>query len=96
MEIFSVIFNFILHIDVHLGEIIARYGILSYGIIFAIIFAETGLVFTPLLPEIRFFSRLELFRQPVLLILRFCFYRFGPPPFGRYGKLLVGHYFGRR
>ena len=50
MEIFSVIFNFILHIDVHLGEIIAHYGILSYGIIFAIIFAETGLVFTPLLP----------------------------------------------
>ncbi len=44
------LFDFILNIDVHLGEIIVRYGALSYGIIFAIIFAETGLVFTPFLP----------------------------------------------
>ena len=42
--------DFILHIDVHLGEIIANYGSLTYGILFAIIFAETGLVFTPFLP----------------------------------------------
>ena len=39
-----------MHIDVHLGEIIAVYGYLTYGIIFVIIFIETGLVFTPFLP----------------------------------------------
>jgi membrane-associated protein len=39
-----------MHIDVHLGEIIARYGELTYIILFAIIFAETGFVFTPFLP----------------------------------------------
>ena len=42
--------DFILHVDVHLGEIIANYGSLTYGILFAIIFAETGFVFTPFLP----------------------------------------------
>ena len=50
MEIFAGIFDFILHIDIHLGEIIASYGALSYVILFVIIFAETGLVFTPFLP----------------------------------------------
>ena len=74
MEIFSVIFNFILHIDIHLGEIIARYGVLSYGIIFAIIFAETGLVFTPLLPgdsllfAVGAFSATGFFNIEILLL----------------------------
>jgi len=44
------IIDFILNIDVHLGEIIITYGKLTYGILFAIIFAETGFVFTPFLP----------------------------------------------
>ncbi len=50
MDLISYIFNFILHIDTHLGEIIIQYGALSYTILFAIIFAETGLVFIPFLP----------------------------------------------
>ncbi|MBI5701349.1 DedA family protein [Candidatus Saganbacteria bacterium] len=50
MEIFSSLLNFILHIDAHLGEIIKAYGAFSYAILFAIVFAETGLVFTPFLP----------------------------------------------
>lgn len=50
MEIVTAIFDFILHIDVHLGGIIAQYGAVSYAILFAILFAETGLVFTPFLP----------------------------------------------
>jgi membrane-associated protein len=44
------IIDFILHVDVHLGKIIADYGILTYGILFSIIFAETGFVVTPFLP----------------------------------------------
>lgn len=44
------VLNFILHIDKHLLEIVNNYGILSYVIIFGIIFAETGFVFTPFLP----------------------------------------------
>jgi len=50
MELLSTIFDFILHIDVHLGAIIASYGVLTYGILFVIIFVETGLVFVPFLP----------------------------------------------
>jgi len=44
------IIDFLLNVDVHLGEIIVEYGKLTYGILFAIIFAETGFVFTPFLP----------------------------------------------
>jgi membrane-associated protein len=50
MEILTGIISFILHIDTHLGEIIRQYGAYSYGILFVIIFAETGFVFTPFLP----------------------------------------------
>jgi len=43
-------FNFILHIDKYLSTIIQTYDAWSYGIIALIIFLETGLVLTPLLP----------------------------------------------
>lgn len=42
--------DFLLHADVHLRELIHQYGNTTYGILFAIIFAETGLVVTPFLP----------------------------------------------
>ncbi len=42
--------DFFLHLDRHLGEIIAEYGLATYIIIFLIVFCETGLVVTPFLP----------------------------------------------
>ena len=42
--------DFILHIDRHLFEIVTRYDTWTYLILFIIVFAETGLVVTPLLP----------------------------------------------
>lgn len=42
--------DFIIHIDKHLTEITAAYGALTYAILFVIIFCETGLVVTPVLP----------------------------------------------
>ena len=42
--------DFILHIDAHLKEIVANYGLWTYVVLFLIIFAETGLVVTPFLP----------------------------------------------
>jgi membrane-associated protein len=50
MEILISLFEFIMNIETHLTEIINNYGLLSYLIIFAIIFCETGLVVTPFLP----------------------------------------------
>src|SRR5688572_4050745 len=44
------LFSFIMHIDVHLTDIIAKYGAWTYGVLFLIIFCETGLVVMPLLP----------------------------------------------
>ena len=42
--------DFVLHFDKHLLEFVARYGIWVYGILFTIVFAETGFVVTPFLP----------------------------------------------
>jgi len=39
-----------LHIDRHLDLVIAQYGYWAYGFLFAIVFAETGLVVAPFLP----------------------------------------------
>jgi membrane-associated protein len=44
------VIDFILKIDERLFELTAEYGAWVYGIIFLIVFAETGLVVTPLLP----------------------------------------------
>ena len=50
IEPFKKLIDFILHIDQHLAEIVASYGMWTYGLLFLIIFAETGLVIMPLLP----------------------------------------------
>lgn len=44
------ILDIVLHLDTYLLELVAEYGIWIYGILFAIIFAETGFVVTPFLP----------------------------------------------
>jgi membrane-associated protein len=46
----TTIIDFILHIDEHLLEFVTEYGPWVYGILFAIVFAETGIVITPFLP----------------------------------------------
>ncbi len=50
MEFFQFIIDFILHIDVHLAQMVAEYGVWVYAILFVVIFCETGLVVTPFLP----------------------------------------------
>lgn len=44
------IIDFILHIDQHLETFCHQYGTLVYVILFIIVFCETGLVVTPILP----------------------------------------------
>lgn len=50
MEVIKFLIDFVLHMDVHLGEIIRDYDTWTYGILFLIIFLETGFVVTPFLP----------------------------------------------
>lgn len=50
MEYITFLIDFILHIEVHLDQIIRDYQSWTYGIIFLIIFLETGVVVTPFLP----------------------------------------------
>jgi len=50
MEFLHFLVDFILHIDLHLAELVAQYGIWIYAILFLILFCETGLVVTPFLP----------------------------------------------
>lgn len=42
--------DLILHLDEYLSQIVNTYGTLTYGLLFSIVFAETGLVLTPFLP----------------------------------------------
>jgi len=50
MNIILKIINFVLHIDTYLADIITRYGAWTYGLLFFVIFMETGFVVTPFLP----------------------------------------------
>lgn len=50
MSILQQFIGIVLHIDIHLASLAAEYGVWMYGILFLIIFCETGLVITPFLP----------------------------------------------
>src|SRR5712664_3756624 len=50
MELISKLIDLFLHLDKHLNDIIGQYGSWTYLILFLIVFCETGLVVTPILP----------------------------------------------
>ncbi len=50
MELISRAVDFILHLDKHLNGLIQMFGGWTYGLLFVVIFCETGLVVTPFLP----------------------------------------------
>ena len=50
MDTLLQISDLLLHIDKHLDVVIQQYGPWAYGLLFAIVFAETGLVVAPFLP----------------------------------------------
>ena len=50
LETIPGLLDLFIHLDKYLPSMVASYGDLIYGILFAIIFCETGLVVTPFLP----------------------------------------------
>ncbi|MBI5758859.1 MAG: DedA family protein [Planctomycetales bacterium] len=50
MEHLRFFIDLILHLDTHLGDLITQFGPWIYGLMFLIVFCETGLVVTPILP----------------------------------------------
>jgi membrane-associated protein len=93
----SSVIDFVLHIDVHLAEIIASYGSLTYGILFFIIFMETGFVVTPFLPgdSLLFaagaFAALGSFNLPILLVILMI-----AAVGGDTANYWIGHFFGEK
>jgi membrane-associated protein len=50
MDLLAQFIDIVLHLDQHLGWFLQQYGTWIYGLLFVIIYAETGLVVTPFLP----------------------------------------------
>ena len=50
MELLALFWDWIVHLDVHLGEFVRQHGVWVYALLFVIVFCETGLVGTPFLP----------------------------------------------
>ena len=50
MDLIRSLIEFVLHIDRHLIDLTAQYGVWIYAILFTVVFCETGLVVTPFLP----------------------------------------------
>jgi len=50
VELLKQLIDYVLHVDVHLSELILAYGTWIYAILFAVVFCETAFVVTPFLP----------------------------------------------
>ena len=50
MDPVTLLADFVIHLDSHLGLLIQQYGIWVYLILFLVVFLETGVVVTPFLP----------------------------------------------
>jgi membrane-associated protein len=50
VELIASLWDMVVHLDVHLGEFVKQHGLWVYGLLFLIVFCETGLVVTPFLP----------------------------------------------
>src|SRR3954467_3460828 len=50
MELIRKFIDIVLHLDKYLKDLVPEYGVWVYALLFLIVFCETGLVVTPILP----------------------------------------------
>jgi len=97
MEIIKNFIEIILHLDTHLSSFVGQYGNLTYGILFLIIFAETGFVVTPFLPgDSLLFAAGAIAALGSLNVGFIVLLLIGAAVFGDTVNYWIGHYFGRK
>ena len=97
MELVKFLIDFIIHIDVHLGQIISTYGLATYVILFLIVFMETGLVFTPFLPgDSLLFASGAFAALGSLNIYALWFILIIAALIGNTSNYWIGHFFGKK
>ncbi len=95
MELIGSLVDFILHLDTHLDHILTDFGPWCYLLFFAIIFAETGLVVTPILPGDSLLFALGTFAAKGSLNLGLVFVLLaGAAVLGDSANYTIGKYFG--
>lgn len=89
--------DFIINADIYLGRTIETYGVLSYVILFLIIFAETGLVLIPFLPGDSLLFASGMFAALEALNIWVLFFVLWLASFlGDNTNYWIGHYFGQK
>jgi len=66
MELIKFLVDLFLNLDKHLANIISQYGAWTYGLLFFVIFMETGFVVTPFLPGDSLLFAAGTFASPVM------------------------------
>ncbi len=95
MELVTFLIDFILHVDKHLEVFVTSYGAWVYGLLFLIIFVETGVVVMPFLPGdsllfvVGAMCGVGLMSYPLAVGLLFA-----AAVLGNQSNYAIGHYFG--
>lgn len=97
VEFIQTVISFILHVDVHLLELFNQYGLWIYGILFLIIFCETGLVVTPFLPgDSLLFATGALVAGSILDVNVMALVVITAAILGNIVNYTIGHFFGEQ
>jgi membrane-associated protein len=97
MEFIRAFADWILHLDTHLTALVTHYGVATYGILFLIVFAETGFVITPFLPgDSLLFAAGALAALGSLDVVGIVLLLIVAATLGDTVNYWIGHYFGRK